>query len=297
MDRSNEMAAFVEIADRASFSAAAKVLRLTPSALSKLVARLEERLGVALFKRTTRRISLTPEGDAYLRRARRIVEDIEIAEREIAGYRERPRGLLRVNCGHAFALHQLVPTLPDFLQSHPDLRIELSLDDRRVNLTEIGADLAIRIGAVDDDRLVVRQICLLHRMLCAAPAYLARRGTPKTPADLAHHDCITMAGFPGLSRWPFRDGPIEVRGPATADSANAVLEMGLRGMGIVRFSDFVFADHIREGRLVPVLAEHHLPDPVPVSVVYPPSRHRTPKIAAFVRFMIRRFGHTPWRVD
>lgn len=297
MNRSDEMAAFVEIADRMSFSAAAQSLRLTPSALSKLVARLEERLGVSLIKRTTRRLSLTPEGEAYLRRARRIVEDIEIAEREVAGFRERPRGLLRVNCGHAFAIHQLIPALPEFSQNHPDLKIELSLDDQRANLAETGADLAVRIGAVGDDKLVARQVCLLHRMICAAPAYLARRGVPKVPADLLGHDCITMAGMPALARWPFKSGEVEVKGAVAADSANAVLEMGLRGMGIVRFSDFVFADYVRDGRLVVLLADEHLASPVPVSVVFSAARHRVPKIAAFVRFMMRRFAHAPWRIE
>jgi DNA-binding transcriptional LysR family regulator len=115
------------------------------------------------------------------------------------------------------------------------------------------------------------------------------------PADLLQHDCITISGVPGLARWPFRTGAVDVRGPASADSANAVLEMGLRGMGIVRFSDFVFASYIRDGRLVPVMADQHLSDPVPISVVYPQSRHRAPKVAAFVSFMMRRFAHAPWQ--
>jgi DNA-binding transcriptional LysR family regulator len=297
MDRTGEMAAFVATAERASFSDAARALKLTPSALSKLVARLEARLGVSLMKRTTRRLSLTPEGEAYFERARRIVEDIRSAEAEVAGFRERPRGLLRVNCGNAFAMHQLVPALPEFSQRYPDLKIELALDDKRVDLIDSGADLAIRIGAVGDEGLVARKVCDLRRMICAAPSYLARRGVPRRPEDLARHDCITMAGMPALSRWPFRGGTVTVTGPATADSANAVLEMGLRGMGLVRFADFVFAQFVRDGRLVPVLVDHHKVDTVPISVVYPQSRHRVPKSAAFVEFMMRRFAHAPWRID
>ncbi|MBI3505392.1 MAG: LysR family transcriptional regulator [Proteobacteria bacterium] len=291
------MAAFVEAVERASFSAAAKTLKLTPSALSKLVARLEARLGVSLMKRTTRRLSLTPEGEAYFERARRIVEDIRSAESEVAGFRERPRGLLRINCGNAFGIHQLVPTLPEFVQRFPDLKIELSLDDKRVDLIESGADLAIRVGHVVDEQLVARKICDLRRMICAAPSYLARRGTPRKPEDLVRHECITMAGMPNLARWPFRSGTVTVSGSATADSANAVMEMGLRGMGIIRFADFAFAQYVREGRLIPVLVDHHKVDTVPISVVYPQSKHRVPKTAAFVDFMLRRFAHAPWRVD
>jgi DNA-binding transcriptional LysR family regulator len=297
MDRTGEMSAFVETVERASFSAAAGALKLTPSALSKLVARLEARLGVTLMKRTTRRLSLTPEGEAYFARARLILEDIRSAEAEVAGFRERPRGLLRINSGNAFAIHQLVPALPEFMQRHPDLKIELSLDDRRVDLIESGADLAVRIGSVGDDRLVSRKICDLKRMICAAPAYLARRGIPRRPEDLARHDCITMAGMPDLARWPFRGGAVVVNGPVTADSASAVLELGLRGVGLVRFADFVFSDYIRDGRLVPVLVEHHKVETVPIAVVYPQSRHRVPKTAAFVDFMMRRFAHAPWRID
>ena len=297
MDRTGEMMAFVETVERASFSAAARALKLTPSALSKLVARLEARLGVSLMKRTTRRLSLTPEGEAYFARVRRILEDIRGAEAEVAGFRERPRGLLRINSGNAFAIHQLIPALPEFVQRYPDLTVELSLVDRRVDLIESGADLAVRIGNVGDERLVSRKVCDLKRMICAAPTYLARRGIPRKPEDLARHDCITMAGMPCLSLWPFRGGTVAVNGPATADSASAVLEMALRGMGLVRFSDFVFSEHIRDGRLVPVLVDQHKVDAVPIAVVYPQSRHRVPKTAAFVDFMMRRFAHAPWRID
>jgi DNA-binding transcriptional LysR family regulator len=297
MDRAGEMAAFVEAVERASFSAAARALKLTPSALSKLVARLEARLGVSLMRRTTRKLSLTPEGEAYFHRARRILEDIKGAEAEVAGFRERPRGLLKINTGNAFGIHQLVPALPDFLQRYPDLKVELSLVDQRVDLVAAGSDLAVRTGGVFDDQLVARKVCDLRRMICATPGYLARHGIPRRPEDLARHACVTMAGMPHLSRWPFRSGTVTVSGPATSDSATAVLELGLRGLGLIRLGDFVLARYVREGALVPVLVEHHKVEPVPIHVVYPQSRHRVPKTAAFVEFMLRRFAHAPWRID
>ncbi len=297
MDSAGEMAAFVETAERASFSAAARALKLTPSALSKLVARLEARLGVRLLQRTTRRVTLTPEGDVFFRRAQRIVADIRDAENETASFRQRPRGLLRINVGNSFGIQQLAPALPEFLARHPELKVEMSLIDAHVDLVAVGADLAVRVGPLGDDRMIARKICDAHRIVCAAPSYLAERGRPLLPGDLLAHDCIVMAGMPALARWPFRSGSIVVSGPVTSDSASGVLELGVRGLGFVRLADFAVANFVRDGRLVPVLEEHNVAESLPISVLYPPGRHRTPKIAAFVDFMMRRFAHRPWRLD
>jgi DNA-binding transcriptional LysR family regulator len=297
VDSAGEMAAFVEAAKRASFSDAARALKLTPSALSKLVSRLETRLGVRLMQRTTRRVTLTPEGDAFFRRAERILGDIREAENEAASFRERPRGLLRVNVGNSFGIHQLAPALPAFLARYPDIKIELAFADAHIDLIASGADLAVRIGPVRDDRLIVRQIAEGHRMICASPAYLARRGMPKRPDDLRHHDCIALAGMASLNRWPFRDGAIAVSGPVASDSASGVHELGLCGLGLIRLSDFALAGDVRDGRLVPVLEDWHASESVPISAIYPVGRHRVPKTAAFVAFLQQRFGHRPWRLD
>jgi DNA-binding transcriptional LysR family regulator len=296
MESNGEMAAFVTAVERGGFSAAARAMKLTPSALSKLVARLEARLGVRLLSRTTRSLALTPEGEAYYARARRIVADIREAELEVAGFRARPRGLLKINTGNAFGYRQLMPALPEFLARHPDLTVQLSFADSRVDLIDSGDDVAVRTGAVEDERLVARKIAESYRMICASPAYLARRGTPKRPEDLCEHDCVLMAGMPRLSRWPFRSGIVEATGPVRADSANAVLELALAGMGLIRFSDFALADHVRAGRLVPVLADWHVRENFPIWAVYPPTRHKVPKTAAFVEFLKARFGHAPWRI-
>lgn len=297
MDSAGEMAAFVEAAKRASFSDAARALKLTPSALSKLVSRLEARLGVRLMQRTTRRVTLTPEGEAFFGRAQRILDDIREAENEAASFRERPRGLLRVNVGNAFGIHQLVPALPAFLKQHPDMKIELAFADAHVDLIASGADMAVRIGPVGDDRLVARPISEGRRMICAAPSYLARRGMPKRPEDLRQHDCIAMAGMASLNRWPFRGGSVAVAGPVASDSASGVRELGLCGLGLLRLSDFAIAGDVRDGRLVPVLEDFHTSESVPISAIYPVGRHRAPKTAAFVAFLQQRFGHRPWRLD
>jgi DNA-binding transcriptional LysR family regulator len=296
MDSLDEMTAFVGAVERGGFSAAARALKVTPSALSKAIARLETRLGVRLLRRTTRSLALTPEGEAYYARARRIVADIHEAENEVAGFRARPRGLLKINTGNAFGYRQLMPALPEFLARHPDLKVQLSFADKRVDLIESGEDVAVRTGDVQDERLVARKIAEAYRMICASPAYLARRGIPKRPEDLRDHDCVSMADMPALSRWPFKSGPIQVSGPVTVDSANAVLDMGLAGVGVIRLGEFALADYVREGRLVPLLAEWQTRESFPISVVYPASRNKVPKTAAFVDFMRARFGHAPWRI-
>jgi DNA-binding transcriptional LysR family regulator len=296
MDGLSEIKAFVDAVERGGFSAAARALKVSPSAMSKAMARLEARLGVRLLRRTTRSLALTPEGEAYFARARRIVADIREAENEVAGFRVRPRGLLKINTGNAFGYRQLMPVLPEFLARHPDLKIQLSFADHYVDLIESGDDVAVRTGGVRDERLVARKIAEASRTICASPAYLARRGIPKRPEDLRAHDCVSMAGMPNLSRWPFKTGSIQVSGPVTVDSANALLEMGLAGAGIIRLGDFALADDVREGRLVPLLADWHVRESFPIWAVYPPSRHKVPKTAAFVDFLGTRFGHAPWRI-
>lgn len=296
MEAIDEMTAFVGAVERGGFSAAARAAKVTPSALSKAIARLEARLGVRLLHRTTRSLALTPEGEAYYARARRIVADIREAENEIAGFRARPKGLLKINTGNAFGYRQLMPALPEFLARHPDLRIELNFADRYVDLIESGDDVAVRTGSVADDRLVARKIADLRRIVCASPAYLARHGVPKRPEDLRGHDCVLMSGMPELARWPFKSGTIEVSGPVAVNSAHALLEMGLAGAGVIRLSDFAVAEFVREGKLVPLLGEWHAGEPVPIWVVYPPARNKVPKTAAFVEFMRARFGHAPWRI-
>lgn len=295
-----DMAMFVRTVERGSFAAAAAELGVTPSAVSKGLGRLEQRLGVRLLNRTTRRLALTAEGETYLARCRRILADIADAETELARHRAVPRGLLRINSGIAFGLHQLGPALPDFMDRYPEVSVELTLTDRLVDLVEESADLAIRVGNLGDAALVARKICDLERTICAAPAYLERHGTPRRPDDLARHECITMIGAPGLRQWPFAtaDGPVTVavRGRLSANNAESLLTMALRGQGIVRMADLIVGEPIRRGRLVPLLADQHRAEPVPLYAVHHSSRHRSPRLGAMIDFLVERFGHAPWRV-
>jgi DNA-binding transcriptional LysR family regulator len=293
------MASFVRSVELGGFSAAARELGMTPSALSKLVTRLEDRLGVRLLNRTTRKLALTPEGGAYFARCQHIISEIEEAEAELTRFRDRPRGLLRVSVGTAFGMHQLVPAVPRFFERYPEIRLELSVSDRRIDMMEEGADLAIRIGSMADSSLVARKICDLERTICASPAYLERNGTPRVPEDLVRHNCLYLSSMPELARWPFDTdtGPriVEASGSVGSDSAETLLQLAVMGVGIIRLADIIVGAEIARGTLVPILVDCHHVEPLPMYVVYPQGRHRSPKVVAMVDFLIENFAGAPWR--
>jgi DNA-binding transcriptional LysR family regulator len=299
MDASSDLRVFVRVMDRGNFSLAANDLGITPSAVSKLVSRLEDRLGVRLLERSTRRLALTPEGETFLARARRIVADIEEAEAEVARVRGAPRGKLRINSGTAFGLHQLAPALADFLARYPEIDVELSITDRLVDLIEEQSDIAVRSGHIPEGPFIQRKIADLQRVICAAPSYLAQRGTPQAAADLKGHDCIMVAG-PGLSRWPFKTrhgvDVVDVHPRVTTDDAEAALRLAIEGAGIVRLSDVIVGGPLLNGELVAVLAGIHHVEPFPLAAIYPSGRHRLPRVAVFLQFLQERFGHAPWRL-
>lgn len=294
-----DMAAFVRAVELGGFSVAARELGLTPSAISKLVTRLEDRLGVRLLNRTTRRLALTPEGEAYFHRTQRILADIDEAENEVARFRAHPKGLIRINVGTAFGMHQLTPALPEFLARYPEVQVDLTVTDRVVDLIEEGADLGIRLGALADSSLVARKICDLERVVCAAPAYLRKHGTPKKAEDLLRHNCLNISYAPALRRWPFetREGVrhLEVTGSVSANTAESLLQLALLGVGVIRLSDAIVGAAIRDGRLTALLQDIHHAEPLPLHAVYPQGRHRSPRVAAMIDFLVERFGSAPWR--
>jgi DNA-binding transcriptional LysR family regulator len=299
MDTASDLRVFVRVMERGSFSSAAKDLGLTPSAVSKLVSRLEDRLGVRLLERSTRRLALTPEGETFLARARRIVADIDEAEAEVMQARGAPRGRLRINSGTAFGLHQLAPALADFLARYPEIDVDLSITDRYVDMIEEQADIAVRSGHIPEGPFIQRKIADLQRVICAAPSYLKRRGTPRVAADLKDHDCIVVAG-PGLKRWPFnvRGGVdvVEVRPRVSTDDAEAALRLAIEGAGIVRLSDVIVGSPLRDGQLVALLTDTHHIEPFPLAAIYPAGRQRLPRVAVFIEFLVERFSLAPWRL-
>src|SRR5882672_338890 len=203
IDHAGEMAAFVRVVETQGFSAAAPALGLTPSAVSKLVTRLESRLGVRLLQRTTRAIHLTADGEAFYEQARRIVGEIAALEAELTDRRGTPQGLLRVTTSLAFSTHQLAPLIGQFLERYPAVQLELIPTDRVVDLVEEGVDLAIRVGRLADSSFMARKIGEDVRLVCATPAYLARHGTPKRPEELAQHNFIFSRNDAHHYRWAF----------------------------------------------------------------------------------------------
>jgi DNA-binding transcriptional LysR family regulator len=299
MDKPGEMRAFVRSVELGGFSAAARDLDLTPSALSKLVTRMEDRLGVRLMNRTTRKLALTAEGEAYFASAKRILVDIEEAETEVTQFSQSPKGLLRINVGVAFGMHQLAPALPRFLERYPEIELDITVTDRLVDLVEEGADVAIRTGPLRDSSLIARKICDMHRVICASPIYLKKHGVPKTPKDLRQHNCISISGAPQLRKWAFDTSngieTIDVSGNVNANNAETLLQLAATGVGIIRLADVIVSDGIRAGWLVPILSDVSHDEPLPLSAVYPPGKHKSPRVAAFVNFLVERFGSAPWR--
>lgn len=299
MDRSAQMTAFVCAVDAGSFSSAARELDLTPSALSKLVTRLEDRLGARLLQRTTRRLHLTPEGEAFYLRARRILADMAEAEAEVTQSSSRPQGLLRLHCGSAFGMHQLAPAIPHFQEKHPGVELDITISDQPPSVVEEGIDLAIRIGPLDESTMVARRICNLQRVICAAPAYLAKHGTPATPDELHHHNCLWITSLPVLRRWPFDTDEgvrvVHIDGDVVANNAETVAQLAVAGVGITRLTDVIVGDAIQRGELVPILTDWHHVEPVPLYATYPSGRHLSPKVRAMVDFLVERFAGAPWR--
>jgi DNA-binding transcriptional LysR family regulator len=294
---SDEISLFVRVVERGGFAAAAEGTGLTSSGVSRAVSRLEDRLGVRLLQRTTRRLALTPEGETMLARGREILAAIEAAEVEVTAARGRPRGLLRVNTGTAFARHRLVPLLPEFRARYPDVRVELSVNDRRVDMLAEQIDIAIRTGPIGNSPMIARRLETDRRVICASPAYLQRRGTPATPDDLSSHDCLVLHGFARLSQWPFRQAgrvaPHNITPVMTCDTAAVVLDMALAGLGVVRLTSFMVQDALADGRLVALLEQDHVSEPVPITALMPPGRQCLPRVRAFIDMLARPKAKTP----
>src|SRR6266481_6055694 len=293
------MAIFQRVAERGSFAGAAQDVGLSPSAVAKLITRLEQRLGVRLINRTTRHLALTAEGEIYLDRVREILGAVDAAESEITSARASPRGHLRVHTFPVIAAHQLAPALPDFLARHPHITFDFMVTNRIVDLVGENVDVSLRIGPLEDSALVSHKIVDLSRIVCASPAYLTRHGRPTEPADLVRHECLTLSRNPGSASWPFRiKGKltrIDVKGPVSADSADMLLQLAIGGAGILRLSEHVVARSIREGLLQPLLLDAQDAESYPLYALLPPGRHQAPKVRAFIDFLVERLGSAPWR--
>jgi DNA-binding transcriptional LysR family regulator len=289
MTAAHDIAIFIRVVDLGSFAAVAKEKGLTPSAISKIVSRLEDRLGVKLLQRTTRRLVLSQEGETYSMRGRDILAAIEAAEAEVAAGRGQPRGHIRINTGTAFAKHRLAGILPEFLRRYPDITVELSVNDRRIDVVADQIDVAIRVGPLGDTSLVAFRLGEVRRIIAASPSYLRRHGKPRQAQDLISHNCLLLRGFSRLAQWPmYVNGErilIPVKGSMTSDSAEVLLELAIAGVGIIRFGDFLGQPALSAGRLIPLLESCHDDDPTPLTALLPPGRQNIPRIRAFVQFL------------
>ncbi len=285
MDRLDAMQAFVTVADLQGFAPAARKLGLSPSAVTRLIAALEDRLGARLLQRTTRSVALTDAGARYLERARRILADVEEAEGAAEGERTTPRGRLVISAPVGFGRLHVSPVVTAYLQRHREVSCDLRLSDRMVNLVEEGVDAAVRIGHLPDSTLVARHVGEMRRIVVASKAYLKARGEPKTPRDLASHDTIQFGAAAVPSEWRFVDGAQEIRVVTTprfsTNSADAAIQYAEQGGGLTRVLAYQAADAIRRGALKVVLQEFEQP-PLPIHIVYPTSRLLSAKVRAFI---------------
>jgi DNA-binding transcriptional LysR family regulator len=286
-DRLQELTVFVRAAESGSFSRAGRELGLSQPSVSRIIGELETRLGVKLLLRTTRRITVTDAGALFLDRARDILAEIENAEDAARGL-DSLRGIVRLAIPVVYGARAIVPRLSKFLAAHPLLRVELSMVDTRQDLVAEGADIAIRLGELDDSAFGARRLATLQIMLVASPAYLKARGTPSTPADLASHDCILGPGQFGRETWSFnRNGTeisVDVRGRITTNSGTGLLASALAGLGITKASSVMAGDEITSGALVPLLRAYKLP-PVEVNAVFPGGPRPSAKVRALVDYL------------
>lgn len=287
---------FPVLARAGSLSGAGRELGISTAAVSKHLAQMEARLGVALVNRTTRRMSLTPEGEVYLAHARRIVGEVDELEEALGLAKATPQGLLRVNATLGFGRSHVAPLVSRFARRHPEVEVQLQLSVNPPAITEDAFDVCVRFGAPPDSRLVARRLAPNRRLLCAAPAYLARHGTPRTPEDLARHQCITIRqGDEAYGVWRLTGRgrqavarAVRVRGALSTNDGGIAVSWALDGHGILMRAEWDVERHLRSGRLVQVLPQYDTPD-ADIHAVYPQAHQGSRRVRVFVDFLAAAF--------
>jgi DNA-binding transcriptional LysR family regulator len=291
MDKLGGLRAFVKVAELGSFSEAGRQLRLSRSAVSKHVADLENELGVQLLNRTTRRVAPTENGQAYFERAVAILSDLDSADEAVVRLQSAPRGLLRVNAPMSFGTIKLGRALADFMARYPDLQIQLVLTDEQVDPVQEGLDVTLRIAELESSSLIARKITAIDRVVCAAPDYLARRGTPAHPSDLRGHDCLTYGYLSTGNQWklvgPDGEHWIQPRWKMCANNAEVLRDAAVKGCGIAVLPVFIAAAQLERGELRAILSDYK-PPPLAMYAVYHPTRHLALKVRLFIDFLVER---------
>ena len=294
MDRLTAMQVFTKVVELGSFAKAAERLGMSTSACSRQIADLEAHLDTRLLNRTTRRLSLTESGRAFHERCVQLITDLEEAELSARAGRERPRGTLRITCPVNFGLRYVSPLVGPFLQKHPDVRIDVSLSDRMVDIVEEGFDLAIRIGESRSTSVIARKLGESQLIACAAPAYLKKHGTPKTPEQLTDHICMLYEYLNPRNEWRFvaRDGKehrVRLTGSVQANNGDMLASAAVQGLGVCCEPDFIVADDLARGRLKRILPDYAAPV-TSIHAVYPSRRHLSAKVRAFVDVLAAAFA-------
>lgn len=295
------MSVFAAVVEAESFTGAARQLRLSKGAVSQQLQKLEDRLGVRLLNRTTRRLSMTDEGRAFYEHCRRILDEAREAVDTLDTLDPSPRGVLRINAPMSFGILHLGPAVADFMHEYPDVEIDMSLNDRMIDVVEEGFDMAIRIARLPDSSLIARRLAPCRRVVMASPDYWDRRGRPRHPSDLKDHDALIYDYLPEPDTWTFKEpdkGPkgrfsVTVSGRMRANNGEVLLNAAKRGIGVDFAPTFFCCGELQSGELETVLTEYE-DDPISVYAVYPHRRHLSPRVRAFVDFLAARFGENPY---
>ena len=298
MNNYSDIVAFVRVVEARSFVAAAQSLGMSPSAISKAVSRLEERLGARLLNRTTRSLSLTDLGGGFYERCREALSQLDHAENEVSESRGIPRGRLRVDVPNSLGRRIIVPALPRFIAQYPELSVQMSMNDRVIDLVQEGIDAGLRVGSLSDSSLIARRVGMMRGMTCASPEFIERAGEPRTPEDLNPGHCIAMfrLGANTIREWIFRKDKesrtVTPAAPLSFSDPEAAVAAAISGAGFVRTLYFTVEAQIAAGLLVPVLEDWNEGAWWPVSVIYPQHRQPTAKIRAFIDFVSGLFPQT-----
>lgn len=293
MDTLTSMRVFTNVVDAGSFSGAADRLNMSRAMASKYVINLEDHLATRLLNRTTRRLSLTESGAAYYERCVQIISDVQEAEQAAGQLTSTPRGTIKITMPVAYGLHRLGPVIADYVHRYPDVKLEISLNDRRLDLVEEGFDLAIRIGTLPESGLIARKLAVDRTVVCASPAYLQQHGIPKVPADLARHSCLGYTYTSSGDEWSLRsaemDAAIRIAGSIKANNGDMLRLAALNGAGVIFQPLFIVQDDLHAGRLVQILGDYTSKD-LGIYAVYPSRKHLSAKVRTFVDFLVGQLG-------
>ncbi|MEA3084026.1 MAG: LysR family transcriptional regulator, transcriptional activator for dmlA [Paraburkholderia sp.] len=297
MDAVSDLEFFVALVKHGSLSALARDVGVTPPAVSARLAQIERRLGVRLLNRTTRRLSMTHEGEQYLTTGSKLLSALQELDRTISSSRATPKGLLRVNATFGFGRRHIAPAIAAFHRQYPDVEVQLELTDRPLNLAEAAFDVGVRFGEIPDSRLIARKVATNRRMICASPIYLRAKGEPDTPRDLQRHQCIVLReNDTAYGTWHFSKGKrhetVKVHGVLSSNDGEATLVWALDGQGILMRSEWDATTYLQSGRLKQLLPDWSLP-PADIYAVYPERLNLTAKVTAFIEFLEGFLGKGP----